>query len=162
WGGAVALSGGTLSGGRVEGNEADGAGGIFSDGGVIRNVVVHNNRTTERYPAGGISARRTDILNCTITNNLAILDGGGLDIDECLVTGCTIHDNTAVEKGGGIMMIGSTVTGCSIFQNTAAEGGGVWVSGATPESVIGGGTSIYANTPENCHAERGDVCAGFD
>jgi hypothetical protein len=60
------------------------------------------------------------------------------------------------------MMIESNVMGCSIFQNTAAEGGGVWVSGTSTESTIGGGTAIYANTPENCHAVRGDVCAGFD
>jgi len=161
-GGAVLLSGGTLAGGRVENNEAKGAGGIFSSGGVIQNVVVHNNRTTERHSGGGIDARQTEIRNCTITSNQAILNGGGLDVNECLVAGCTISENTATENGGGIMMIESNVMGCSIFQNTAAEGGGVWVSGTSTESTIGGGTAIYANTPENCHAVRGDVCAGFD
>jgi len=97
WGGAVYLSGGVLSGGWIENNEAAGGGAVFSSGGVIQNAKISNNRTTERHNGGAIDAYKTEIHNCTITDNLAILNGGGLDIDECLVTGCTIHDNAARE-----------------------------------------------------------------
>lgn len=162
WGGAVRLSDGVLSGSYVGNNQAKMGGGIFSSGGTIHNCTVTGNSTTERHSGGGIDASHTDILSCIVTDNHVIGNGGGLAVfDHSLVSGCTVYGNTADENGGGIYGIEFTITDSSVTSNQAAEGGGIWSGSAMAESTINGNMDVSNNNPDNCHAESGDVCAGY-
>ena len=88
------------------------------------------------------AASTITISNCTITNNSAVFDGGGIHSSAAgngtiTITGCTITSNTAADpygssvgNGGGVLNTTDnstiTVSACTIANNTAAyKGGGV-------------------------------------
>ncbi len=81
------------------------------------------------------SASLLTVTNCTISNNSATYDGGGVYcIDSSpTLTGCTISANSAEHFGGGVFCVGSsslTMTSCIVSANnsTGYSGGGVFCS----------------------------------
>jgi CSLREA domain-containing protein len=87
---------------------------------------------------GGIYVFPGDTLNlsdCSIDNNTATLDGGGLENDQGKVklTGCTVSQNTGA-RGGGIFNINGTLE----LENTTLEG--------NTATVQGGGIYHYSGT----------------
>lgn len=118
--------------------------------------------------AGGASARggaiylydassSTTVTGCTITNNSAEADGGGIASSEgpITITDTTITDNTAGLTGGGIYSDAGIVTlaaSVSITGNTAQDaepsGGGVYI--AAGGTLNRNGATISGNTPDQC------------
>lgn len=95
---------------------------------------------------GGISAwGRTKILNCTITNNYASTEGGGICISGGIMNNCIINNNRVgnYSSGGGIVIKGADssdttiVSNCLIYANTGDYGGGVSTGARTDgDSII--------------------------
>ncbi|MGB4848752.1 MAG: immunoglobulin domain-containing protein, partial [Saprospiraceae bacterium] len=142
--------------------------------------VISNNKHTTAYGGGvnidsGISGLPGDIpvntasrgtvtfTNCTISNNEALMWGGGMnlfsDIHNVTLTNCTIQNNTTLGtgglggNGGGINIrhtYGGTVTmtGGSVSNNTGiAYGGGLCILLMQATNISG--TTISGNTVKN-------------
>jgi parallel beta-helix repeat protein/predicted outer membrane repeat protein len=76
------------------------------------------------------------ISDCIITNNQAVLDGGGIYCDgdsNPTITNCTVSDNYANSRdGGGIYCYDSSplIKNCLVVANRAArDGGGIYLNG---------------------------------
>jgi parallel beta-helix repeat protein len=87
---------------------------------------------------GGIYLNNSSpvISDCIITNNQAVIDGGGIYCDNDsnpLIQNCTISGNRAAGRdGGGIYCYDSSplIKNCLIAGNTAArDGGGIYLNG---------------------------------
>ncbi|MBK8903182.1 MAG: right-handed parallel beta-helix repeat-containing protein [Anaerolineaceae bacterium] len=135
-GGGVYVQFGTLtiSGGSITTNTAATGGGVFNAG---------------ELSETGIPSR-ADLLNTTVTDNIAFDAGGGLFGDHegvITVTDSTVSDNTAFAYGGGIAVVSKsslTVTGGSFSGNiTPGEGGGVYT--AVERAVTITGTQFIGN-----------------
>ena len=99
------------------------------------------------YFGGGICCRgfeqfeKSDAIinNCTIAENSANKDGGGIYcnfIVSLTVSDCTITKNSAGKDGAGICCkIGrSIISNCSITENSArSDGGGIFLEGGDPQ-----------------------------
>lgn len=92
--------------------------------------------SSERVLQGMNIATVTEINGFIIENGSSPNDGGGILINNCLlrIIDCTIRNNTAADNGGGIAITTSgtsvvTLAGCDITGNTATalEGGGVFI-----------------------------------
>ncbi len=100
--------GGIIEDCTVSDNQADSGGGIYSESSwpmEIRNCVIIRNTADEH--GGGINSYNgndVDIVNCLIGANFARY-GGGLSFawsDASVVKNCTITENDAIENGGGV------------------------------------------------------------
>jgi parallel beta-helix repeat protein/predicted outer membrane repeat protein len=130
---------------------------------IIRNCVISDNvGTRDNSWGGGISIFncRPEITSCTISNNTAEKDGGGIYSSQGvgpIVTECTMQDNVAGNRGGGAfcnLNTGTTITGCTVQDNVSE-----WVSGGLcfynsdpnvidcviQENLADFGGGIYAN-----------------
>ena len=108
---------------------------------------------------GGIYCDDTTpvVTNCTITGNVALFDGGGMEggtAYHCIITGnwarsgggmsggtahyCTISGNSAQNQGGG--MGGGTAHHCTISGNSGRYGGGM-VGGTAYHCIFSGNTA---------------------
>lgn len=96
--------------GKINQNEADGSGGgVFITMLRPNTVFLHNAEITENkaYSGAGIDIlgfwTKTDIDNCTITDNVAESNGGGLEITQNSSGGQTFLKNTTItgNKSGG-------------------------------------------------------------
>ncbi len=123
----------------ITGNSADYyGGGIFCriSSSSLVNVTISGNTSGL---GGGLSVLNSDIdiINCSISDNHADFDGGGIAVlynAEVNLTNCTISGNCSDDNGGGIAFAGSGIT----VINSIVEGN---------EATIGAG--IYFNLPGN-------------
>ncbi len=130
-GGAAALSGLTISGGK-----AGFGGGIYNTGGSLSlaNVTVTSNSAQFGGGVANVNSGMTALTDCTISGNSAAVTGGGVVSNSGTLTlvGTTVSGNTAT-NGGGLANLTSgtaTVTGGTFRGNTASDqGGGLFNNG---------------------------------
>ncbi len=146
----VTLSGITLTGGFD--NAAQGAGGIYNNGGLtITDCVIENNYYNSTTGGGGIrnSGSALMIAGSTIRDNGSNADGGGLFNDASssviTITNSTFSGNAA-GNGGGIANNGFSstleISNSTISGNTSTRSGGFPVGGGG--IFNGGGSSNVA------------------
>eukprot|EP00854_Cymbomonas_tetramitiformis_P002666 gene2666-3436_t len=112
-------------------------GGIYMNGDsalVLQSSVVHNNTANDRD--GGALATNSenlvDIMNCTLSDNVAGDDGGAVEVwGATLLTisgSSLVSHNTAVELGGGLALgpdARLVTAGVELSHNSAVKGGGI-------------------------------------
>lgn len=125
------------------GNRAEGGGGFSTDGGahVVFNSLLHDNEATSTHISfgrGGATSGPVHLTNCTVVNNSAQADNGGIGfatsvaIRNCIVWGNT-GDDTLVEDqqiGGSNQthVMNTTIQGCH------SDTGGLCQSGTTNDA----------------------------
>lgn len=143
FGGGVYVTGGTLRGCIVYGNSATNpyygggayGGGIYvnGSGAVAENCLVYDNNCNGRSTEGG---------------GVGWGRGGGVNIENGTLRYCTIADNRADLDGGGLRHAGGTVVNCVIYNNTATNFlnyfGGAATYSCAPELVSGPGNIAAA------------------
>ncbi|MGA7380142.1 MAG: right-handed parallel beta-helix repeat-containing protein [Terriglobales bacterium] len=143
----VAISGLTIQGGGLSGNQVTPqGGGIFNEGqATITNCTVTTNQAAE---GGGIYNHGTmTITNSTISGNGAEYGGGILNQGAMTVINSTISQDGAVSEGGGVYNEGTlTLTNSTLFGSTASNsagggGGGIF----NTETLTVNNTTIYDN-----------------
>ena len=116
-----------------------------------------------------ISDAKVTATNCSITDNKAGIDGGGIGTynSTLIASGCNITMNEANSEGGGIIAYDSTLTfnNCNITDNTTdvGSGGGIIITDTTltinnctiADNIANYGGGIYARessvlTVSNC------------
>lgn len=125
-------------------NSAAKGGGIYDCGDELTlkgGLITKNNA---KFLGGGISAGNHNsslftINNCTISENAAGINGGGLYISgETVINNVTIVNNSAKENGGGIYRKeeyreygeeykGLIINSCDVKENKAEFGGGMYL-----------------------------------
>lgn len=162
-GGAVSISGLTITGGSVSG----GGGSIFNrDALALTNVTISGNTAT--VGGGGINndgvQATMTITNSTISSNAATglgAEGGGIRNVGGLVnvTNSTISGNSAyyndrgfgvTGRGGGIVGSRMNVTNSTISGNRAAYGGGIAGDSTVTltRSIVAGNVTIGGSAPD--------------
>ena len=120
-----------LDGFTLRNGSTGNGGGIYCTGAspTITNCTISEN--TADYNGGGIDAKEFSsitIMDCTITGNIS-RGGGGIRCDEIsslTITNCTITGNQAESGGGGITASGSgTIENCVVSNNSGDFGAGI-------------------------------------
>ncbi|MEO0727672.1 MAG: T9SS type A sorting domain-containing protein [Bacteroidota bacterium] len=182
----------TLANLTITNNYADDdGGGVYTVGGqdAILNMidcVITNNEANASYAfaaGGGICNRGADVFNltrCTIVNNHAGVDGGGLYSSEgsstTIVTNCTIAENTiGIEamnnetEGAGVHHLGSGTSiafiNCTIVENSMTGGGngyggGIYFSSGSALDLVN--TIVVNNTTKGAGTVGRQVYIGVD
>lgn len=123
---------------------------------------------------GGISSSYGLTLeNCTVTNNMAIVQGGGLwntgskgfTRSQPIINGCRFIDNTAPKGKGGAMgffYAEATLTDCIVSANTADVAGGIYIydlaSAELTDCVVCGNTSANTSQIVGEWSDLGGTC----
>ncbi len=93
------------------------------------------NGSLPHHGAGGIAAFYGDIINCTISGNSAIENGGGMGCHGNIIN-CVITWNSAGSFGGGLHRCNAELYNCIISWNWAGKyGGGMYNQNYPGESV---------------------------
>jgi hypothetical protein len=137
----VSIQGLTISGGS-----ADSGGGVLNDQATLTlsNCSVVNNVASQE--GGGIAGGSLTIINCTVSGNSSVAPGfitigyGGGISGGGTITNSTITGNYSGSVGGGIAFSG-TISNCTISGN--------WVSGGKGPG-LGGGIYAGGGTITNC------------
>ena len=98
------------------------------------------NLSTRRGGGMYLHGTRITIANCTITDNRAYLDGGGMYFPGILkLVDSAVTDNIAGRSGGGLYLYGkgSRITRCRISRNQSEAN----------DAYVGYGGGIYINAP---------------
>jgi parallel beta-helix repeat protein len=127
----------TIRQSTISGNSAGaGGGGLSSSRGTGMSIYDSTITGNTAARAGGLALGddRTTIARCTIANNLASVDGGGITSGARVleIRDSTIADNEAGNNGGGILRGGDELLleQCTLSGNTAGmNGGGLHVAG---------------------------------
>ncbi len=149
---ATLLGSARLIGFRLTGSVECGA--VWGEGG---SASVENCWLVGNSAVRGGGAQGVHLLDCTLSENVASLQGGGAydcSMQNCLLLhnsaeqgggasasflwNCTVTSNNATESGGGTF--DSVLRGCLVVENTANQGGGC----AGPEGVIYS-TTLWGN-----------------
>jgi predicted outer membrane repeat protein len=115
-----------------ENTAGEDGGAIYGWGGLISNCTIIGNSASS-YPyhggsGGGIYCYgdgSPTITNCTIANNSAQENGGGISRGSGIISNCIITANSAEESGGGIDEWEGKIENCLITANSALIGGGI-------------------------------------
>ncbi|MHC4241662.1 MAG: right-handed parallel beta-helix repeat-containing protein [Planctomycetota bacterium] len=144
------LEGFTITGGTgfwFPSESARGGGGILfiASSGIVRDCAIVQNNA--EY-GGGIACAypcSSKLIDCTIAENLAGMDGGGAFLwqgPSLTMTNCTIRENSATRFGGGVHCwqdSSLTMTDCTVSENS--------VTGDTPHVAgYGGGLCCMDNS----------------
>jgi hypothetical protein len=201
-GGAIVVSGGGVSNSIVTYRRyggGDGAIAVYGDGAVIIDCMVlgiqspnfgaavslTNSRLQSSVISGvrwdpdgiALSALSSSVVDCTISNNFNIGQGGGAYLkdslmDRCIVTGNLGGGECLGSGGGGVFETNSTIRNSLIISNSltigSAEpscgsfGGGVYMQGGALVNctVVGNSAQVLANGSGGgggIFAERGDI-----
>jgi len=145
----VTISGGAIGGTGTDANEATTSSILLGNGGGI----FINTGCTVTLEKG-----------VQVIGNTAKNDGGGVYAWQATIniTGCTITDNKAEENGGGVDVNGGkfTMTGGEIKNNHAKNGGGVYIYGSTFEMT--GGSVSFNEAKDVPQASGGGVYVGIN
>ena len=130
---------------------------------VWENLTIQNGNVTGTG-AGVQLCANGKLLHCTITNNVATTQGGGIYCDDTnagvIIDDCIVSSNTAYQGGG--MRIRGTVQNSIVENNTTTDaGGGIHLQAATANNCIvrnntakaAGGIRAYGGTVKNCIIE---------
>ena len=167
-------------------NSSGGGGGIYAGGAVyivIRHSTLKGNRAMESGGALQLGHIGATIVGTTISNNLAVKDGGGVAYhgaweNHLKVSNSSFHENRAVSRGGALFATGTKahLSNSTFARNRAGgNGGAVYVEAINAklthitmmrnEALNGGG--VYARTAEVLNmrnsiiaGSRGGDCAG--
>ena len=138
---AVDISGVTITGGEVPGNDG---GGIFNSGSLALNGVVISGNIASNGGAVFHAGRELTVVNSEISDNAALSSGGGLSLEGLSPTiiNTTISGNSANDFGGGVRalyvfptFVFPTFISSTIANNRAdADGDGLGVGGGYASS----------------------------
>ena len=173
-GGGLYWSGGkpNISGCIFSRNNANGGGGgifAFTSSGTIKDCTITDNTTSGS--GGGVYLGGGDMTpklhNCLITNNSAVLDGGGIASYWAAlpqITNCTIAGNTASDpansnhgRGGGISCSYQSKTkmkDCILADNTATWGNQIAVGSDSDP--------VYLQRPAELDVSYSDIQNWYD
>jgi hypothetical protein len=124
---SVALSGVTISGGRVA--SPDGGGGISSVGSnlTLSDVIIRANSTLGNgagLAITGTNATAT-LIDCSVSGNVGNGLGSGLYnglYNTLTLIGCTVANNSGAYKGGGLLNLGTlSMTDCTVSGNSTSS-----------------------------------------
>ncbi len=132
--------------------QADKGGAIEMSGGTITNCVVRDGTAKANGNISGgniyVNSDAAIITDCEIFGGSATNRGGNVYLDKGLVCNCTIYNGTCENNvGGNIYQYGGTVSNCVIYGGTAKnDGGNVRMNGggSMVDCVISNGT-VTAN-----------------
>ena len=126
----------TITNCRISSNMSSEKGGgiaCWESSPLITNCIVISNTVSGKYGDGGgiycYGNCLPIISSCTITNNMADEDGGGIYSlgSSPHIIACSINGNSAAREGGGIQLLnsGSKIINCTIMNNTANGASGI-------------------------------------
>ncbi len=155
---AALLVGFTLTNGLTQdsGNQArnQSGGGVWceSSSAVVSNCVLTGNSTSFSGAGFGGGAYSGTLINCILTNNLAIR-GGGPAFSR--LNYCRLSGNVALIEGGGAA--GGTLNNCTLVGNSSRNGGGASSSTLNNCTMTGNlgsisGGDAFGGTLNNCIA----------
>ena len=141
-GGAIEMSGGTVTNcvlrdGKTYGNGDKYSGGnlfVNSDGALVVDCLISGGEGKNH--GGNVCLVKGTIRACTVTGGVSYNEGekygANIWMSGGLVDSCTVSKGDGYE-GGEIYMTGGTVTNCTILANgvTRGSGGGVYMTGGT-------------------------------
>ena len=166
-GAKVSLFGLTITGGSTSGN----GGGLYNEGSasLVDCTVVGNASTDSTNDTGGAGIFNGDagdlsLDDCTVSNNTAAGDGGGLfNGGTDILADCTISGNSANVSGGGLFNYANasmTVTDSTISGNWAGRGGGLRNEGTinVTACTISGNSAEYGGGVENYGTANVTAC----
>jgi len=161
----------------------NGIGGVYCYDSTILNCIIAGNTTSNNNGGGVYSKYFSEILNTTISKNLA-RDGGGIICYDSKIENCNINKNNAIMgEGGGIQSYNSTIKNCILHKNIAEQsGGGINLLGGkisdcaiyeNEASISGGGIyswynaiiqrcNIRNNKTSGIDSEGGGIYIGYD
>jgi predicted outer membrane repeat protein len=129
---------GNRSGGLSPGNGGGICGWSGATPAITGCTVSRNNAGTVQGPGkgGGIFIMGGSVDFCTVSDNHAVSDGGGIYSDAAQISNSDITGNTTAGGGGGLFLNGgsltfSTISGNAGIGNTGSPGGGLMAGGAT-------------------------------
>jgi hypothetical protein len=158
---------------------------------ILRNSRVEGNETigttgTARIGGGVIMEGTSQVLNCSIQNNISVTSGGGISSANITTGGLGIIKNTYISgnkantNGGGVAITGKTlIDSCSIVGNTAGiagdgNGGGIYTNATASTEIknslisgntasvkgngVGGGIHTTLALVENCKIAGNIAC----
>lgn len=107
-------------------------------------------------------AERTTIRYSTIQDNFNVSSAGGIGFKsgELLLDNSTVSGNRANSVGGGVALYPPArwiSTASTIAYNTALQGGGLYVGGATTDTIIAEQTIFANNIGGNCGGDESPV-----
>ena len=154
FGGGVLVVNGSLprfNGGAIRANRAPSGGGLQafdSSGSMVGTQVVGN--TAQSGHGGGLNLRTSgmSIQSSLLISNTALLDGGGIAVDDAVagIADSTLQANHA-RNGGGIYLNGAVgvLSGNTVVGNVASDGsgGGVALDRSAPSLD---GNTVMSNT----------------
>ncbi len=152
WSGGGIRNGNTITifNSNITGNNAEFGGGICNEGRSTSIINCSITRNNADY-GGGIEGPTT-IINTTISQNNATIDGGGICSGSLILQNSIITNNSASRNGGGIKVgyVFDPGTGIIynsvITNNTAFDGGGIY---NTYRSYVDDATLIRKNLINN-------------
>ena len=127
-------------------------------------IIIENSKFSHNNGGGGIliqlyeESGSIEFRNCTIYNNIAQNDGGGVSIESyrnssIKFSNCIIYNNTAIRFGGGVYIYSEgdriELGNCAIYNNIAQSfGGGIKFISLDGSSIEFRSCTIYNNYAE--------------
>lgn len=149
YGGGVRGTGGqTVTNCHVVSNSASVGGGTYLVN-VHNSTLAHNFTYSSRGTssgAGGILGASNVARQCVVSNNSALMDGGGLSGNQAnyqsIVDDCDVVNNSA-RHGGGLYYV--TATNCRVWRNSATNGTYAYDGGGGGKNVNFVDCSVVSN-----------------
>ena len=162
--------------------QADKGGAIEMSGGTLTNCVIRDGtaKANGNTAGGNLYVNNVDaiIADCEIFGGSATNRGGNVYLDKGLIYNCTIHDGVCPNNiGGNIYQYQGTISNCVIYGGTAKnDGGNVRMngSGQMVDCVISNGTiqatdkkgaNVYMDSSakmSRCHLVGGANTSGYN
>lgn len=143
------IGGGTLAAGIGGGIEADTA-----DVALVRSEVVGNQAPI----GGGVAAIRVELVDSTVSGNVAGSVGGGIWADQvATLLGSTVHGNDAGTSGGGVVVVNGAaeLVFATVTANGAPVGANVELQAGSDELVSFGSVVAQAAGGPDCTVDAG-------
>ena len=139
-----------LNGGIIIGNDAfRHGGGIYAEASdvVVRNAIIHGNKTGNQGAAICVYGGNIDIYDCLITKNHSNVDGGGVYV-HAIISGNTVTNEANLNMYGGLITENSSGYGAGVYLYRSSglfDGGTISNNSADGHSA---GVCLYVNA--NC------------
>ena len=144
----------------IHDNYGNDGGGIFNDSmayATLVRVSLDGNTSVNHGGGGLVNYGLAYLTDCTVTENAAKGDGGGIwSTQYVAMNRCLVDGNNSASAGGGICIKNGSMDFCDSFvtDNTSADGGGIYVGSAS--AVVNAiGTSDISNNVSKEHGGGG-------